>query len=309
MNAALRVQRIFDLDAGVGILPAMPKRGHRTPTVAIIAAMMFTIATALGVGGCDAHSRPTVATEAPETPSGTNASTSPPATVVPSSGTPSVTPTVGITSADPSVASSPIVGLSALNSAYPSAVAAEPAAIQVVRDFFDGMNHEIDTGDELGDAPGHCRIDRSFRRSDQRFWNIACPECGFAQKQFFENFVIDRERPQRSRYQCENCSHEISEVERARRQARRVFAGAGQGHPDGVEDAHASPVQGVLGQVVERQLGHAAAQFARQAGRGIGRRGRGLACGSGSHGVCAPSLLRTGIAVARLKIEYHGILF
>lgn len=73
---------------------------------------------------------------------------------------------------------------------------------------------EMDTGDELGEAPGHCRIDRSFKRSDQRFWNIRCPECGFWQKQFYENFILDRDHPHRSRYLCENCSHEISETER-----------------------------------------------------------------------------------------------
>lgn len=80
--------------------------------------------------------------------------------------------------------------------------------------IFELSTPEIDTGDELGDAPGHCRIDRSFKRSDQRFWNIQCPECGAWQKQFYENFILDRDHPHRSRYLCENCSHEISETER-----------------------------------------------------------------------------------------------
>ncbi|MDQ0314840.1 terminase gpA endonuclease subunit [Amorphus orientalis] len=79
---------------------------------------------------------------------------------------------------------------------------------------FELSTPEIDTGDELGEAEGHCRIDRSFKRSDQRFWNIRCPECGFEQKQFFENFILDRAHPHKSRYQCENCTHEISEIER-----------------------------------------------------------------------------------------------
>lgn len=80
--------------------------------------------------------------------------------------------------------------------------------------IFELSTPEIDTGDDLGDAPGHCRIDRSFKRSDQRFWNIQCPECHAWQKQFYENFILDREHPHRSRYQCENCNHEISETER-----------------------------------------------------------------------------------------------
>lgn len=73
---------------------------------------------------------------------------------------------------------------------------------------------EIDTGDELGEAPGHCRIDRSFKRSDQRFWNITCAECDEVFKQVFEGFRIDREHPQRSYYVCPGCGHDISETER-----------------------------------------------------------------------------------------------
>lgn len=80
--------------------------------------------------------------------------------------------------------------------------------------IFELSTPEIDTGDELGDAPGHCRVDRSFKRSDQRYWNIRCPECGYWQKQFYENFILDRAHPHLSRYQCENCTHEISEMER-----------------------------------------------------------------------------------------------
>ena len=90
---------------------------------------------------------------------------------------------------------------------------------------------EIDTGDELGDAPGHCRIDRSFKRSDQRFWNIRCPECGFWQKQFYENFILDRDHPHRSRYQCEHCTHEITEMERVPAVREGKFVAAAHG-PD-----------------------------------------------------------------------------
>lgn len=73
---------------------------------------------------------------------------------------------------------------------------------------------ELDTGEENGDGPGHCRIDRDFLKSDMRFWHIKCPECQFEQVQFFENLIVDKAHPHRSRYQCENCSHEISEAER-----------------------------------------------------------------------------------------------
>ncbi|MBD8555543.1 phage terminase large subunit family protein [Rhizobium sp. CFBP 8762] len=73
---------------------------------------------------------------------------------------------------------------------------------------------ELDSGDALGDDPGHCRIDRSFRRSDQRFWHIACPECQYEQVQKNENLNINREHPHKTTMRCINCDHEISEMER-----------------------------------------------------------------------------------------------
>jgi phage terminase large subunit GpA-like protein len=80
--------------------------------------------------------------------------------------------------------------------------------------IFELSTPEIDTGDELGDAPGHCRIDRSFKRSDQRFWNIACVECGHEFKQVYEGFHLDRLHPHRSFYACPSCGHVIGETER-----------------------------------------------------------------------------------------------
>ncbi len=73
---------------------------------------------------------------------------------------------------------------------------------------------ELDSGDPLGDGPGHCRIDRSFRRSDQRFWHIACPECGGPQIQLDANLLIDRAHPHKTVMRCIKCTHHISEMER-----------------------------------------------------------------------------------------------
>lgn len=73
---------------------------------------------------------------------------------------------------------------------------------------------ELDSGDALGEGPGHCRIDRSFRRSDQRFWHIKCPECAFEQVQYDQNLVIDRAHPHRTTMRCVHCGHLISEMER-----------------------------------------------------------------------------------------------
>ena len=69
-------------------------------------------------------------------------------------------------------------------------------------------------GEILGDGPGHCRIDRSFQRSDRRFWHCQCPECGEAFVHSDENLQVDERHPQRSRYR-HDCGHLLSEAERA----------------------------------------------------------------------------------------------
>lgn len=73
---------------------------------------------------------------------------------------------------------------------------------------------EVDTGDELGEAVGHCRIDRSFKRSDQRFYFLPCPECGAFFAHNPDRFQVDEKHPHRSTYRCDSCEHDISETER-----------------------------------------------------------------------------------------------
>lgn len=73
---------------------------------------------------------------------------------------------------------------------------------------------ELDSGDPLGDLPGHCRIDRSFRRSDQRFWNIRCAECNKELVQGHELLLIDKKQPFKTVLRCPHCTHHISEMER-----------------------------------------------------------------------------------------------
>lgn len=75
---------------------------------------------------------------------------------------------------------------------------------------------EIDSGDETGEHAAHCRIDRSFKRSDQRYWNVLCPECRRLFVYEPTRLKIDRKQPHRTRYQCQHagCGHEISEAER-----------------------------------------------------------------------------------------------
>jgi phage terminase large subunit GpA-like protein len=73
---------------------------------------------------------------------------------------------------------------------------------------------EVDTGTDDGSGDGHCRIDRSFRASDQQFWHVPCPECGVLFFHKFAQFQVDAKHPHKSVYECEHCSHHISEAER-----------------------------------------------------------------------------------------------
>lgn len=70
---------------------------------------------------------------------------------------------------------------------------------------------EVDLGDE--EIEGHCRIDRSFRSSDQRLWNCICPECKKPFVHHFDKFKIVETHPHLSKYEC-RCGHMISEAER-----------------------------------------------------------------------------------------------
>jgi phage terminase large subunit GpA-like protein len=102
---------------------------------------------------------------------------------------------------------------------------------------------EVDSGDPLGDGPGHCRIDRSFRRSDQRYWHIACPQCATEFVQRLELLVVDREHPHKTVMGCPECHYPISEMERvaAVRAGRFIATAAGPDrHPGFHVDAFVS---------------------------------------------------------------------
>lgn len=115
---------------------------------------------------------------------------------------------------------------------------------------------EVDSGDELAEAEGHCRIDRSFRRSDQRFWNVPCPECGSFFVHAFERLQVDIEHPHRSAYDCPHCHHFISDAERipAIRAGHwePTIAGPDR-HPGFHIDAFISPMMG-YGDIAEDSL-------------------------------------------------------
>ncbi|OLP56813.1 terminase [Rhizobium rhizosphaerae] len=109
--------------------------------------------------------------------------------------------------------------------------------------IFELSTPELDSGDPLGEGPGHCRIDRSFRQSDQRFWNIGCPECGEELVQQDAFLLIDRDHPHKTVMACPSCGHHISEMERvaAVRQGRYIATAPGEDrHPGFHVDAFMS---------------------------------------------------------------------
>jgi len=121
--------------------------------------MLAAAALAFGLvlAGCDAHSKPTIVTPPVTTGSAATTPADAPATdATPTmTGTPSLTPEPTATPSSPirpnasaPIDTTPIPGNSSLAAQYPDAAAKIPAAVQVVRDFYNGVNHEIDTGDE-----------------------------------------------------------------------------------------------------------------------------------------------------------------
>ena len=101
---------------------------------------------------------------------------------------------------------------------------------------------EVDSGDENAEADGHCRIDRSFRRSDQRYWHVPCPSCGQLFVFRFDRLRIDQEDPRNTVYEHE-CGHRLTEPERvvAVRKGRWIATQPGPGrHPGFHVDAFIS---------------------------------------------------------------------
>lgn len=68
-------------------------------------------------------------------------------------------------------------------------------------------------GEILGEGPGHCRIDKSFQKSDRRYWHCLCPACGKPFVHTIERLRIDPREPHRTRYEHE-CGHRLTEAER-----------------------------------------------------------------------------------------------
>lgn len=102
---------------------------------------------------------------------------------------------------------------------------------------------EVDSGAEDPDqVEGHCRIDRAFRQSDQRFWHVPCPSCGHPFVHAFDRLRIDADDPERTTYEHE-CGRRLSEAERvvAVRQGRWIASRPGPGrHPGFHVDAFVS---------------------------------------------------------------------
>lgn len=100
---------------------------------------------------------------------------------------------------------------------------------------------ELDLGDP--ERLGHCRIDRSFRAGDQRYWHVPCPHCGEVFVHDFKQFRIDVERPGRSFYPCPHCGSVIDDSARPamiRAGSWRATAPGADRHPSFHIDAFVS---------------------------------------------------------------------
>ena len=75
---------------------------------------------------------------------------------------------------------------------------------------------EVDFSRADGLDPDHCRIDRSFRASDQRFWHVPCPQCGEFFVHDIKHFRADEENSRRSAYICQACGYPITDADRPR---------------------------------------------------------------------------------------------
>jgi len=73
---------------------------------------------------------------------------------------------------------------------------------------------ETDTGDVDGKGDGHCRIDRSFKASDRRFWHCRCPQCRDWFVHDIKYLVVDADDPAKTVYGCHSCGYPISDAER-----------------------------------------------------------------------------------------------
>ena len=84
--------------------------------------------------------------------------------------------------------------------------------------IFEYSTCEVDKGDPTGETPGHCRVDASFQKSDQRYWHISCPDpdCGHKFVLGMENLKIDEDAPENSHCFCPECGTTISESMRVR---------------------------------------------------------------------------------------------
>ncbi len=57
---------------------------------------------------------------------------------------------------------------------------------------------------------------RAYRQSDQRIFEVPCPECEKFNEILWENIVWDAGQPETTRYKCPNCEGEINEVHKSK---------------------------------------------------------------------------------------------
>lgn len=108
-------------------------------------------------------------------------------------------------------------------------------AFRATRDYkiLEISTPEVDTGDDTGETEGHCRIDRSFKKSDRRYWHVPCPQCEELFVHEADGIRYDVDHPERTHYPCPHCGYPITDLDRPAmiRKGRWVATATGEpGH-------------------------------------------------------------------------------
>jgi len=61
---------------------------------------------------------------------------------------------------------------------------------------------------------GISAIESAFEESDQRYYNVPCPECDFKQVLKWKNVIWEEDKPETAAYACEGCGSLISESQK-----------------------------------------------------------------------------------------------
>ena len=78
---------------------------------------------------------------------------------------------------------------------------------------FSAFNRKIINGSTPG-VEGECRIDKEYKRSDQRYYYVPCPHCGHSHVLKWANFKWPDGKPEKAHFVCPSCKRDIEETDK-----------------------------------------------------------------------------------------------